>query len=144
MLYAVCKIGIRKTNARSSGSIRKRCDSSAFLRVAEVKQAVKYCAGLLPSELSCARLEMPFGMRTAIFRVELSALGAVEDFCFEVLPEDFRFEVPVATSSRRNLMILVLAKGRELEAPLTWDEINGVITHDNRVSHGQAPWRDQA
>ena len=131
MLYAVCRIGIRKTNARSSGSIRKRCDSSAFLRVAEVKQAVKYCAGLLPSELSCARLEMPFGMRTAIFRVGLGALGAVEDFCFEVLPEDFRLEVvlpedfrlevlpPVATSSRRNLMVLVLAKGRELEAPLT-------------------------
>ena len=139
MLYAVCRIGIRKTNARSSGSIRKRCDSSAFLRVAEVKQAVKYCAGLLPSELSCARLEMPFGMRTAIFRVGLGALGAVEDFFFEVLPEDFRLEVlpedlrlevlpedfrlevlpPVATSSRRNLMVLVLAKGRELEAPLT-------------------------
>ena len=106
MLYAVCRIGIRKTNARSSGSIRKRCDSSAFLRVAEVKQAVKYCAGLLPSELSCARLEMPFGMRTAIFRVELGALGAVE--------------VPVATSSRRNLMVLVLAsRGGKLEAPLT-------------------------
>ena len=103
MLYAVCRIGIRKTNARSSGSIRNRCDSSAFLRVAEVKQAVKYCAGSIPSELSCARLEMPFGMRTAIFRVELGALGAAED----------------VTSSRRNLMVLVLA--RKLEAPLTWD-----------------------
>ena len=113
MLYAVCRIGIRKTNARSSGSIRKRCDSSAFLRVAGVKQAVKYCAGSIPSELSCARLEMPFGMRTAIFRVELSALGAVEDFCFGVLR-------PVATSSRRNLMVLVLAsRGGKLEAPLT-------------------------
>ena len=99
--------------------------------MAEVKQAVKYCAGLLPSELSCARLAMPFGMRTAIFRVELGPLGAVEALRLEVLP-------PVATSSRRNLMVLVLAKG-ELEALLTWDENDGVITHD--TGHGMGKRR---
>ena len=74
---------------------------------------------------------MPFGMRTAIFRVELGPLGAVEALRLEVLP-------PVATSSRRNLMVLVLAKG-ELEALLTWDENDGVITHD--TGHGMGKRR---